>query len=149
MRFPNDRSAVLTSRSRCFLGLSVAWVVVGCSEPEPPPRPLPEVGALARPITRDMLTSQRFIAFSDMWSVPVPGGDPVRFLPDGMVENERAGLAGPWGIVNDSTVMIRGSLFRHRVSEGDLFGPFPVRPSPGDTPSDQRQLGTRILLAPR
>jgi hypothetical protein len=135
------------------LGASILSVLMGCAAAAPAtdtfPLPSTSPAGLVRPITSEALTSGRFVAFSDYWSVPLPSGDPVRFLADGGVVNERAGLAGTWTILNDSTVRIGGAVFRHNAATGDLFSPaltdFPL----DSLPPGVRPLGTRIMVEPR
>jgi hypothetical protein len=83
------------------------------------------------PITEDHLVGGDYVAFTTLWQVPVLDGDPVVFLADGTVRNERAGLAGRWAIVDDSTVSIQSTLpgspppqrFRVRIPEGVMISP--------------------------
>ncbi len=110
-----------------------------------PDRALPP--GIDRPITPELLINGRFVAFSDRWSVSTGEGDPIQFLADGRLVNQRAGLVGPWRVIDDSTVEIGGSLFRHRMSRRDLFNPFGA--AVGDTmrSGDLNRLGTRIEAA--
>ena len=106
-------------------------------------------GGIDKPITSERLLSGNFVAYSALWAVTVPGGDPVRFLPDGRLENRAAGLVGPWAVLDDSTVQIGRHVFHHRAAEGDLFAP--IRPLPRDStlPRGANVVGTRIVAAPR
>ena len=87
---------------------------------------------IARPLTAAQLTAGAFVAYTLAWQVSVPGGDPVVFHSDGTITNLRAGLAGRWRIVNESTLVIGDS--------GPLSGPprmFVQRRAPGDLFSDK------------
>ena len=90
-------------RSRLFLFTSLA--VMGCSAG--PPRQGAESSSLHLPLTPTLLTEGHFVAYTLLWQVSVPGGDPIVFHSDGTVENLRAGLAGRWAITDDSTLTIQ------------------------------------------
>jgi hypothetical protein len=101
-----------------------------------PPTASPSPARLVAPLRRETLIQGAFVAYTLFWQVGVPGGDPVVFRADGSVENARAGLAGRWTVVDDSTLRIRQTdpmtrqvhdlEFRLRVGEGDLASPPPV-----------------------
>jgi hypothetical protein len=98
-------------------------------------------GGIAAPLSADSLTAGHFVAYTLLWQVAVPGGDPIVFRADGTVENTRAGLAGSWRIADDSTLLIRSPdrfapgapprVFRLRGSHGDLASPVPTPDRPG------------------
>ena len=135
--------------------LRVSWqlTVAGCaaggspkSADHSPGEVTVSPGGIDRPLTRERLLTGRFVAYSAYWSVRVPGGDPIRFLPDGRVENRRAGLAGSWQLLSDTSVQIGGFTFYHRPLEQDLFD----RPSSASAglPPGTFLNGTRIVAAP-
>ena len=146
---PNNFARRLLTSAVYLVGTSV---FAACQARSPDVVPLDGIGSyggIVRPITRERLVNGSFLAYSGLWEVTVPGGDPVRFHPDGRVENRRAGLAGSWTILDDSTVTIGNQLFRHRIESGDLFAP--MRPVPRDSalPRGTNVVGTRIIAAPR
>lgn len=59
-----------------------------------------------------VLTNERFVAYTDLWAVSVPEGDPIVFRSDGTVENLKAGLRGNWSIEGGNTLNISGHKFR-------------------------------------
>ena len=59
-----------------------------------------------------VLTNERFVAYTDLWAVGVPEGDPIVFRSDGTVENSKAGLRGNWSIEGGNTLNISGHKFR-------------------------------------
>ena len=136
---------------------SVALIVaaIGC-RPNPPPTSQKSAASAAseppgidRPVTREALVKGSFVVHSDLWSVVVPEGDPLRFLPDGQIENVRAGLRGPWEIIDDSTVQIGRVVFRHRRAERDLFAPIQAPPIDSVLPPGTRLMGTLIVAVRR
>jgi hypothetical protein len=92
--------------------------------------------SLRPPLTASVLVDGHFVVYTLLWQVAVPGGDPIVFLADGTTKNMRAGLAGRWTIVDDSTLAIQPEVasappglagppvtFRLRASRGALISP--------------------------
>jgi hypothetical protein len=74
---------------------------------------------------------------TDLWADAYAPPDTLRFNVNGSVHNLRAGLAGPWRLVDDTTVRVGTRIFRHRSDSMDLYSPV--------TPA--RTLSRRVRLA--
>lgn len=74
-------------------------------------------------LTPELFISGKFVAYTDLWGIWVPEGDPIVFRPDGTVENERAGLRGNWEVVDEATLLVAGRKFRYTKKKGCFFSP--------------------------
>jgi len=109
---------------------------------------------LRPPLTSALLEEGHFVVYTLLWQLAVPGGDPIVFRADGAIENTRAGLAGRWTILDDSTLVIQPQVasappglagppitFRLRSSRDALISP--VRADSAGEPVYQiRRAGT-------
>ena len=107
----------------CFISLAIG--VAACAGHRPPAE---ADGLITRPLSGEELVTGHFVAYTIFWQVQVPGGDPIVFGNDSSVQNIRAGLQGRWELLDDTTVLIAGRPFYHRIVTGDLVS-FP----PNDT----------------
>lgn len=137
---------------RSLGGIALVLGAVGCGRGPAPPAP---EGVVTPPLTPTTLIEGQFVAYTLLWQVSAPGGDPIVFQANGTVENLRAGLAGRWTIVDDSTLLIESAdrlpgakpkEFRLRHAEGDLVSPLP--PS-GERRSPLYWIRRRGSAAPR
>jgi len=78
---------------------------------------------LSGSLTPELFISQKFIAYTDLWAVWLPDGDPIVFHADSAVDNERAGLQGKWKVLDETTVMIAGRTFGYSSAKSCLFSP--------------------------
>ena len=78
---------------------------------------------IAVPLTPASLVQDTFLVVTDLWASPGPGPDTLLFHQDGSLTNRRAGLTGPWRVLNDTTLSIGTQVFRWRRQSGDLFDP--------------------------
>jgi len=97
-----------------LLLLGAAWSCA--SHPSPRSTPL----SINRPLRAEDLIAGHFVAYTLIWQVSVPGGDPVVFNADASIQNARAGLQGPWVLLSDTSLRIGNRVFYQRVSAGDL-----------------------------
>jgi hypothetical protein len=111
-------------------------------------------------LTPALLVEGHYVVYTLLWQVAVPGGDPIVFRADGTTENQRAGLAGRWTILDDSTLAIQPEVvsaprglsgppvsFRLRAGRGALINP--VRPDSAGEPLYQiRRAGTIPQASP-
>ena len=99
---------------------------------------------IMRPLTVAKLSSETMLVYTDLWSVRSEP-DTLLLLPNGTVSNRRAGLdKSSWRLVDDTTVAIGRSIFRHRRDTCELFdGPLE------DPPKGKRFTGTVIRGARR
>lgn len=93
---------------------------------------LPLEGAL----TRDLLVTGAFVAYTDLWAIGTTDGDPIVFEADGTARNARAGLGGRWRLVDEHTLVVNDRRFTWSPRHKSLFSPL----RPGD------DVGFYILL---
>lgn len=137
----------------------VAALVATCAC-APKPAPGPDSNSLRPPLTSALLVEGHYVVYTLLWQVAVPGGDPIVFRADGTTENARAGLAGRWTILDDSTLAIQPEApsaprglsgppvtFRLRAGRGALISP--VRADSAGEPLYQiRRAGTPGQASP-
>jgi hypothetical protein len=110
-----------------ILGASILFLA--CSGPSPVQPQLASPGhpdkpnVLAGRLTPELFINRRFVAYTDLWGIWLPDGDPIRFSPDGTVENEKAGLRGKWKVLDDATVLIADRRFSYSTAKRCLFSP--------------------------
>ena len=120
----------IRANCRSRWAVTIAAGIVACG------RVHPGDGLIAPPLRTETMVEGGFVAYTLYWEAAVPGGDPIHFRADGIVENTGAGLAGRWSVTDDSTLIIfqmdtvtgqtRSREFRLRPAKGGLVSPIPL-----------------------